>query len=86
MRRTEETRTRLKHWVQALREEDRLKTLTDYAFTFKYGVLRVFCAEVWKEIIESRAEEHGVVIDEFLTYDMLSDVSAEVKRRVNSSL
>ena len=84
MRRTEETQTRLKHWVQVLREEDRLKNITDYAFTFKYGVLRVFCADVWREVIQSRANEHGVVVDEFITYDILPDVTAEIKRRGKS--
>ena len=54
-------------WVH-LRNNFRLKANCDYSHTFKYGELRIFCYEVYRERIAQEAEKFGLDITEFCTY------------------
>lgn len=54
--------------IEALREECSFYRNTEYAYTFKYGELRVLCAELYTEVIIEYAKRFGVKITSIHTY------------------
>jgi hypothetical protein len=59
----------LEEMVQTMREEHRLKLNTDYSYTFKYGVLRIFCDEIYKDTIVEYAMRYGLTVASYHTYE-----------------
>ncbi len=57
---------RMTKMLAALREERRLKQNTDFAYTFKYGVLTMMCAEVYMDTLTEYAEKFHLTINKFL--------------------
>jgi len=55
-------------WKLELREEYRIKDGVDYATAFKYGKLRIYCHEVYKERIEEEAVKFNLNIASLETW------------------
>lgn len=58
----------IEDWKRALREDDRIKHGVDYATAQKYGELRVYCNELFRDRIIETAEQHGVTITSIETW------------------
>jgi hypothetical protein len=54
--------------VAVLRDEYRIKVNVDYAFTTKYGDVRVLCNKVYSSTIDNVFKDHGIVVKAWYFY------------------
>lgn len=57
--------------IERMRREladERIKHGVDYATTYKYRELRIFCHELYEDAIRAKAAEVGAVICELVTW------------------
>lgn len=52
----------LDRWAEMLREEHRLKRGVDYAVAHKFGEVRIYCNELFRDTIVATAHERGITI------------------------
>lgn len=58
----------LDQWAEVLREQHRIKRGVDYAVAHKYGELRVYCNELFRDTIVETARERGMTITSVETW------------------